>query len=67
MKAVFLLGHRVTTQLQLTNIPKYQSIFYGNGNSAQLCQNFGISGVGGLNTPNPPRYTTDVLHNSTVN
>ena len=41
MKAVFLLGC-------------YRCIFYGNGNSAQLCQNFGISGGGGLNMPNPP-------------
>jgi hypothetical protein len=30
-------------------------IFHGTGNSARLCQNFGIiSGGGGLNTPNPP-------------
>jgi hypothetical protein len=31
-------------------------IFHGIGNSAQLCQNFGISG--GLNPSNPPRYAT---------
>jgi hypothetical protein len=36
----------------------YGCIFHGTGNSAQLCQNFGISGV--LNPPNPliPRYAT---------
>jgi hypothetical protein len=34
-------------------------IFHGTGNSAQLCQTFGISG--GLNPPNPlsPRYATE--------
>ena len=40
VKAVFLLGC-------------YGCIFHGTGNSAQLCQNFGISGGGGLNTPHP--------------
>jgi hypothetical protein len=39
VKAVFLLGF-------------YGCIFHGTGNSAQLCQTFGISG-GGLNTPPP--------------
>jgi hypothetical protein len=37
VKPVFLLGG-------------YGCIFYGTGNSAQLCQNFGISGEG-LNPP----------------
>jgi hypothetical protein len=38
----------------------YGCIFHGTGNSAQLCQNFGISGVGGLNSANPPpRYVTE--------
>jgi hypothetical protein len=32
-------------------------IFHGTWNSAQLCQNFGISGKG-VEPPNPPRYTT---------
>ena len=50
MKAVFLLGC-------------YGCIFHGTGNSAQLCQNFGISGEGGLNTANPPpRYATATTH-----
>jgi hypothetical protein len=44
VKAVFLLGC-------------YGCIFHGTGNSARLCQNFGISG--GLNTPTPPRYATE--------
>ena len=44
VKAVLLLGC-------------YGCIFHGTGNSAQLCQNFGISGGGGLNPP--PRYATD--------
>jgi hypothetical protein len=35
----------------------YGCIFHGTGNSAQLCQNFGISG-GRLNPQNPPRYAT---------
>jgi hypothetical protein len=29
-------------------------IFRGTGNSAQLCQNFGISGGGGFEPPTPP-------------
>jgi hypothetical protein len=45
VKPVFLLGC-------------YGCIFHGTGNSAQLCQNFGISGWG-VNTPNPPRYATE--------
>jgi hypothetical protein len=32
----------------------YGCIFHGTGNSAQLCQNFGIPGGGGLNTLPPP-------------
>jgi hypothetical protein len=33
----------------------YGCIFYGTGNSAQLCQNFGISGKGtGFELPTPP-------------
>jgi hypothetical protein len=32
-------------------------MFNGTGNSAQLCQNFGISGGGGFEHP-PPRYAT---------
>jgi hypothetical protein len=35
----------------------YGCIFHGTGNSAQLCQNFGISGVGwsgGFEPPKPP-------------
>jgi hypothetical protein len=47
LKSVFLLGC-------------YGCIFHGTGNLAQLCQNFGISGGGGLNPPNPPRYATDI-------
>jgi hypothetical protein len=31
----------------------YTCIFHGTGNLAQLCQNFGISGAGGLNPPTP--------------
>ena len=46
MKAVFLLGC-------------YGCIFHGTWNSAQLCQNLGISGRGGFEHPNPPRYATD--------
>ena len=42
VNAVFLLG-----------LGCYGCIFHGTGNSAQLCQNFGISGGGGLNTPPP--------------
>jgi hypothetical protein len=42
----------------------YVRIFNGTGNSAQLCQNFGISG--GLNHSNPPRYATDHWHRSGV-
>jgi hypothetical protein len=36
-------------------------IFHGTGNLTQPCQNFGVSGVAGLNPPNPPppRYATD--------
>ena len=48
MKAVFLLGC-------------YGCIFHGTGNSAQLCQNFGISGRGGGGFEPPqtlPRYAT---------
>jgi hypothetical protein len=37
-------------------------IFHGTGNSAQLCQNFGIS-RGGLNTPTPPLGTPLVCRN----
>ena len=45
VKAVFLLGC-------------YGCIFHGTGNSAQLCQNFGISGAG-VEHPKPPRrYAT---------
>jgi len=44
VKAVFLLGC-------------YGCIFHGTGNSAQLCQNFGISG--GLKPP-PVRHWTEV-------
>jgi hypothetical protein len=44
VKPVFLLGCC------------YGCIFHGTGNSARLCQNFGISGWGCL-TP-PPRYAT---------
>jgi hypothetical protein len=35
VKSVFLLGC-------------YRCIFHGTGNSGQLCQNFGISGGGGV-------------------
>jgi hypothetical protein len=32
-----------------------RSIFHGTGNSARLCQNFGIiSGGGGVEPPKPP-------------
>jgi hypothetical protein len=41
VKAVFLLGC-------------YWCIFHGTGNSAQLCQNVGISGGGGVWTPQKP-------------
>jgi hypothetical protein len=43
VKPVFLLGY-------------YGCVFHGTGNSAQLCQNFGISGmgVGGFEPPKPP-------------
>ena len=41
VKAAFLLGC-------------YGCIFHGTGNSGQLCQNFGISGVGGFEHPKPP-------------
>ena len=44
MKAVFLLCC-------------YGYIFHGTGNSAQLCQNFGILGGGGVEHPNPPLGT----------
>jgi hypothetical protein len=40
MKSVFRLGC-------------YGCIFHGTGNSAQLCQNFGISGGGGFEPPTP--------------
>jgi hypothetical protein len=40
----------------------YGYIVHGTGNSAQLWQNFGISGRG-VWTPNLPRYATD-WHNS---
>ena len=40
VKAAFLLGC-------------YGCIFHGTRNSAQLCQNFGISGEGGVEHPNP--------------
>ena len=41
-------------------------IFHGTGNSAQLCQNFGISGGGGVWTPHtPPRYATASLCHGT--
>ena len=46
VKDVFLLGC-------------YGCIFHGTGNSAHLCQNFGIPG--GLNTPTPPRYANGCL------
>ena len=49
MKAVFLLG-------------RYGCVFHGTGNSAQLCQNFGISG-GGVEhpkPPSPPRYVSEL-------
>jgi hypothetical protein len=36
----------------------YGCIFHGTVNSAQLCQNFGISGWGGWTPQNPPRYVT---------
>jgi hypothetical protein len=45
VKPVFLLGC-------------YGCIFHGTGNSAQLFQNFGISGGGCLSPPNPPGYAT---------
>jgi hypothetical protein len=53
VKPVFLLGC-------------YGYIFHGTGNSAQLCQNFGIWG-GGMNHPNPPnspsvRHCSPALH-----
>jgi hypothetical protein len=32
-------------------------IFHGNGISAQLCQNFGIWGEGGVEPPEPPLGT----------
>jgi hypothetical protein len=38
---------------------------YGTVNSAQLCQNFGISGGGG-ELPNPPRYATGSVSPSTI-
>ena len=44
VKAVFLLGC-------------YGCIFHGTGNSAQLCQNFGISGGGGFEHPKAPLGT----------
>jgi hypothetical protein len=31
-----------------------RSIFHGTGNSARLCQNFGIISVGGFEPPKPP-------------
>jgi hypothetical protein len=44
VKPVFLLGC-------------YGCIFHGTGNSAQLCQNFGISGGGGCEHPQTPLDT----------
>jgi hypothetical protein len=44
------------------NFENHLRICYWDGsqNLAGLCQNFGISGVGGLNpSNNPPRYATD--------
>ena len=40
----------------------YGCIFHGTGNSAQLCQNFGISGGRGEfeHPKNPPRYATAI-------
>jgi hypothetical protein len=38
----------------------YGCIFHATGNSAQLCQNFGISG--GLSTPSPPGAPLPVTH-----
>jgi hypothetical protein len=40
----------VTRSAQFVNelLGFYGCIFHGNGNSAQLCQNFGISGEGGF-------------------
>ena len=52
VKVVFLLGC-------------YGCIFHGTGNSAMLCQNFGISG--GLNTPNPLPLGTPVGTQDTQN
>jgi hypothetical protein len=41
----------------------YGCIFHGIGNSAQLCQNFGISGrVGGWTPQILPRYATALIH-----
>jgi hypothetical protein len=39
----------------------YGCIFHGTGNSAQLCRNFGISGVGVWN-PNPPPFGTPLVY-----
>jgi hypothetical protein len=36
----------------------YGCIFHGTGNSAQFCQNFGISGGGGFEPPKPPLGTS---------
>ena len=47
VKAVFLFGC-------------YGCIFHGTGNSAQLCQNFGISGWG-VWTPQPPPLGTPLV------
>jgi hypothetical protein len=39
----------------------YGFIFHGTGNSAQLCQYFGISGGGVLNPQPPPHVRTTLL------
>jgi hypothetical protein len=56
-------GDPLTLQMSETriHISLLRMYFHGNGNSAQLYQNCGISG--GLTPPppnHPPRYTTDL-------
>jgi hypothetical protein len=40
-----------------------QMYFHRTGNSAQLCQNFGISGGGGFKYPKHPLGTPLIIHN----